>query len=927
MTGPDMTGTDVTGTDAASTDEGIDFFVSYTRSDEGWAIWTAHKLELAGYRVLIQAWDFGTGNFLAHMEEAVQRSEWLLPIYTSAYRESKYGRDEWTAYQRDDPAKIIPIQVEEVNARSMLATLVRIRLTGLGEQEAEKKLLAEIRKHVTPKHSPRDRMDGQGVSFPVIAHGLAEDAESTQETAEAPRPPVVIDRDHIQLILLGDGEAAGQAVGSFLGFLDAGRCLDLFGSGLSADEQLGQVAELVQSLDPEDVSDVLVIFAGQGGTSPDAGVHLDVRVTDPGQPASTSISLPKLLERLQYGRDRLRGYLILDAVNPQGQPVSPSGPAAVPVLTVGRGDHGGRGLAAISEALAGLAEEPPYPAQEPPDPAAEPADKPRHWGPLCLADLRALGGGELLARKDSPAYLIGLVRSPLAWPPAGRAKGSLAHWCAVISESDGRRPEADSVGRVVRRLAETSLYRLNRAYSRCRPPIELEKRPHELLAGKVLSSPGTFARAIEQVCRADLAIFDLTSFEPAVMILLGIRAVIRRGLTVCLAGEHDPPWLGAEPPFHLREVSLVTPPSRDALLARIQEGIRQLDQSGDRYCDLPCFDLIRAVPPDPEQRQARAFDARRNPSILALVPFDPDYVKRNWKQIEEDLPEKAWDTTTNLHPEMDEVQRPKLARTLDLDSPRVVSAQLFEAIRLTDFCLVDLTGARPNVLFELGVRLAANRLHPVVVEDQTYRQDVYGTADHSAEAGWLKNVNGQLEKLRLLLQPVEYAPGREGVFTQMVERHLEFRRLLHKPEDLQAQSLPDRLPPAGIYDLAWPHAVAGHEVVTMPVPERLQSGGEELLVDQTMGLRHLIYPTKHYLTDAAERTGLEYLVAAWLYLHFREQAGGNTDTALAGRYDELTDNLIIRLLQTGKPSDAAFARRLGEWQAEGDGGQQTGGQE
>jgi hypothetical protein len=141
-------------------------------------------------------------------------------------------------------------------------------------------------------------------------------------------------------------------------------------------------------------------------------VHLDVRATDPDQPASTSISLPKLLERLQYGRDRLRGYLILDAVTTQGRPVSPSGPTAVPVLTVGHGDQGGAGLAAIGEALASLAE--------------KPADKARHWGPLCMADLRALGGGELLARKDSAAYLIGLVRSPLAWPREGRAKDSLA---------------------------------------------------------------------------------------------------------------------------------------------------------------------------------------------------------------------------------------------------------------------------------------------------------------------------------------------------------------------------------------------------------------------------------------------------------------------------------------------------------------------
>ncbi len=369
------------------------------------------------------------------------------------------------------------------------------------------------------------------------------------------------------------------------------------------------------------------------------------------------------------------------------------------------------------------------------------------------------------------------------------------------------------------------------------------------------------------------------------------------------------------------------------LLARIQEGIRQLAQPGDSYRDLPCFDLIRAVPPDPEQRQARAFDAKLNPAILALVPFDPGYVDRNWEQINEDLPEIAGQTTARLRqradgaqPEPDEVQRPALCRTLDLDSPRVVSAQLFEAIRLTDFCLVDLTTTRPNVLFELGVRLAASRLHPVVIEDRTYAQDDRATDNGGADARWLENVNGQLEKLRGLLQPVEYAPGREGVFTQMVDRHLEFRRLLQTPGDPRTESLLGGLPPTGVYDLAWPHAVPDHEMVTIPVAERLRAGGTELLVDQTMGLRHLIYPAQHPLTKVAERTGLEYLVAAWLYLHFRMRARGGIDPELAGRYEELTDQLIIRLHQTGEPSDASFAAQLDRWQAESGGptGQRTG---
>jgi hypothetical protein len=910
MTGPGITGPGPAG-------ERRDFFVSYTSSDSAWATWVAHQVELAGYTVMIQAWDFDRSSFIVQMEDAVHRSDRLLAIYSDAYLASRWSRFEWAAYMKKRPAGIIPVHIEETGFPSLLDAQVRINLIGLGEQEAREKLRREIAGIADPGHGPPDLSRHRQFSFPVIAYSVSADTGSTRDGPGTPRSTLPIDRDHIQVILLGDGQASGEALASFVSRLGVTRRCDLFDSGLSADEQLQQIGELLGGLDPEDVSDVLVIFAGRGGNHPD--LRLSVRATDRSQPASTSISLDQLRERLRYISHQLRGYIILDAVNEDGGPVGSPAPGAVPVLNISRGDHGGGGLAALGDALA--------------RPAEDLAGQLPHWGPLCLEDLRVLAGGELVAEEDSPAYLVGLVPSPLAWPRTGRTRDSLDNWCVVISESDTRAPVGESVRQVVSRIANYSLPALNREYSSSRLAIELRGHPRELLAGKVMSSPGAFAHAIEQVCRAELAIFDLTNFEPAVMILLGIRAVIRRGLTVCVAGRHDPPWLGAEAPFHLREVSQVTPPNRDVLRDRILAGIRQLAQPGDSYRDLPCFDLLRAVPPDPDQRQARAFDAKLNPAILALVPFDPGYVERNWRQINEDLPEIAGQTTARLRqkadagpPDPDEVQRPALRRTLDLDSPRVVSAQLFEAIRLTDFCLVDLTAARPNVLFELGVRLAASRLHPVVIEDRTYGQDDRATENDSADATWLENVNGQLEKLRGLLQPVEYSPGREGVFTQMVDRHLEFRRLLQTPGDPRAESLLGGLPPTGVYDLAWPHAVPGHEMVTVPVADRLYAGGAELLVDQTMGLRHLIYPAQHPLTKAAERTGLEYLVAAWLYLHFRMRAGGGADPELAGRYEELTDQLIIRLHQTGEPSDASFAAQLDRWQAEGGGptGQRTG---
>jgi TIR domain len=37
---------------------GVDFFVSYTAADQEWAEWIAWQLEEAGYRTVLQAWDF-----------------------------------------------------------------------------------------------------------------------------------------------------------------------------------------------------------------------------------------------------------------------------------------------------------------------------------------------------------------------------------------------------------------------------------------------------------------------------------------------------------------------------------------------------------------------------------------------------------------------------------------------------------------------------------------------------------------------------------------------------------------------------------------------------------------------------------------------------------------------------------------------------
>ena len=429
-------------------------------------------------------------------------------------------------------------------------------------------------------------------------------------------------------------------------------------------------------------------------------------------------------------------------------------------------------------------------------------------------------------------------------------------------------------------------------------------------AAEVLSAPAAFARAVAQVCRAEIAVFDATNYEPAVMILLGIRSVIRRGVTVCVHGQHHERWDQAGAPFHLREVSLLANPTVPTVGNRLLAGIRQLSQPGCTYCDLPAFDLVRSVPSEQDRRGPRPFDQGPDPSILALVPFDPDYTERNWSELARNLPEAS--IAMRPGPVGDNEQPPRLRRTLDLDSPRVVSAQLYEAIRLIDFCLVDLTSARPNVMFELGVRLAANALHPVVVCDAAFpTADSDGTTD----------VIAQRDQLRKLLAAVPYSPyADEGIdsYEQMVARYLELRNLAIHAGHPRAQTVLNGFPPSGVYDLAWRCAVHRDEAIAIPVAEHLIAAADTMLVDPSDGARRLIYPKRHDLSSAAEEGGRERLVAAWLYLYHRRQAYRDDNPEVVARYEALTERLIEQLESTGDDSDSAFAERIGKWRADAD---------
>lgn len=125
--------------------EPADFFISYTARDVEWARWVAALLEKAGYNVVIQDWDWGPGsNFVAEMHRALSGDARVLLIASSAYFESRWTEEEWTAAFYQDHSKVIPVCVEPITLPGLLGPLVRIELHGLQEQEAAAELLRGI---------------------------------------------------------------------------------------------------------------------------------------------------------------------------------------------------------------------------------------------------------------------------------------------------------------------------------------------------------------------------------------------------------------------------------------------------------------------------------------------------------------------------------------------------------------------------------------------------------------------------------------------------------------------------------------------------------------------------------------------------------------------------------------------------------------
>ncbi|MGP3951133.1 TIR domain-containing protein [Streptomyces sp. 7N604] len=124
----------------------LDFFISYSPADERWASWIAWTLEEAGYRTVLQAWDFVPGtNFVDFMDRGVSESAAVIAVLSRNYERSRYGRMEWQAALRADPdtpeRRLITVRVEDIPVEGLLATITYVDLVGVGDTSAARDLL------------------------------------------------------------------------------------------------------------------------------------------------------------------------------------------------------------------------------------------------------------------------------------------------------------------------------------------------------------------------------------------------------------------------------------------------------------------------------------------------------------------------------------------------------------------------------------------------------------------------------------------------------------------------------------------------------------------------------------------------------------------------------------------------------------------
>lgn len=378
--------------------------------------------------------------------------------------------------------------------------------------------------------------------------------------------------------------------------------------------------------------------------------------------------------------------------------------------------------------------------------------------------------------------------------------------------------------------------------------------PVFLAATEAFSSAKQFEECVRALCCAKIVVFDATDFEPAIMFLAGIRAVVRRGVTLLSIGDKYALGKQLTIPFNVTDANIVahsyeqdqsrTVDSVSLLAQRVERGLDGVQST--QYLDLPVYDAIRRLSAD------RRGIIPSSEGALVLCSFG-DHYEEVWEKVLQPGLDSA---LKNLRTDskLTEPASFGVSRSFELNSPQLVSHAVYEAIRRVQLCVVDLSGWSPNVLFELGVRLAASGWHTACI----------------IEEGWEKNVPKKewLPQCRTLVKYLindgfTYNPKKKTWIGQ------EAFRKAYSPDALPLESV---LLKRKVHELVEDKLDIDSEPASRPVFLDLLDQAATFLRDPGPGGNTKpvgLFPGNAELPKREEAAEFDRLFAAWLYLSNR----------------------------------------------------------
>ncbi len=361
-----------------------------------------------------------------------------------------------------------------------------------------------------------------------------------------------------------------------------------------------------------------------------------------------------------------------------------------------------------------------------------------------------------------------------------------------------------------------------------------------------LASVRGYRRVLRALCRSEIAIVDITGMPPATMFLLGVRSVVRRGITLCTLevkrtlDRKPEPFDIPELAFNIREASVVARRDDDnafteALKDSIVAGRNQMLRLVGQYQDMPAYDAVRKLGSRPEDHRP----VPPSKGVLVLSSYDRTYLMPPG-------PGQIVATALGTALPSDKYQ---WLRIVQSPSPQLASQKLYAAIRQYQMCAFDWTGWRPNLFYEFGVRLAVNPTMPVTI----------------AHRGSLAEPGPERQAMLALFAPFAYDEKNQNTgLVQLLERHLEAIEARRVP------GIPSMLSP-GFTFRELQRWIDVQAEAPMPVDLALGHDASALVGPDTRAYTDgpLLYDGNDGLRLAAQVAAVDRWIAAWYFLDKR----------------------------------------------------------